>query len=115
MVTTIIEVTIAKPIMAAYQVYLLAEVDESSFVFETQTKTSMESKYKARLVSVGKAIRDSYIARMGKARFSREVLGGLAHYELGERWLWGQLQILAEEDESEGFDAQATWRALARR
>ena len=73
----------------------------------------MESKYKARLVSLGKAIHDSYIARMGKAKVSREVLGGLAHYELGERWLWGQLQILAEEDESKGFDAQATWRALA--
>lgn len=41
------------------------------------------------------------------------MLGGLAHYELGERWLWGQLQILAEEDESKGFDAQATWRTLA--
>ena len=75
----------------------------------------MESKYKARLVSLGKAIHDSYIARMGKAKVSREVLGGLAHYELGERWLWGQLQILAEEDESKGFDAQATWRALAAR
>ena len=72
MVTTIIEVTIAKPITAAINTTTwLAEVDESSFVFETHTKTSMESKYKARLVSLGKAIHDSYIARMGKAKVNR--------------------------------------------
>ncbi len=51
------------------------------------------------------------------ARFEREVLGGLAHSQLGERWLWSQLQILAEEAQQQepqtSFDPQATWRALA--
>jgi hypothetical protein len=44
--------------------YLLAEVDESSFLVPNiETKASIDQPYKARLVSVGKAIRDSYIAR----------------------------------------------------
>lgn len=74
-------------------------------------------KYIALLRSVGKAIRDSYIARKGVARFEREVLGGLARGQLGERWLWNQLQILEEEAQQQepqgSFDPLATWRALA--
>ena len=50
-------------------------------------------------------------------RFEREVLGDLARGNLGERWLWNQLQILEEEAKQQepqaGFDPQATWRALA--
>lgn len=79
---------------------------------ETDRKIRQQA-YKARLVLVGKAIRDSYFARRSEARFSKEVLGGLARNQLDELWFWTQLQQLAEEAEPEGrFDAQQNWRAL---
>jgi hypothetical protein len=100
--------------------YLLTDTDVNLPFSSTEIHTTAsngESRYKARLYSVGKAIRDSYITRKGTARFEREVLGGLAHGQLGERWLWSQLQILSEEaqqqDPQGSFDPQATWRALA--
>jgi hypothetical protein len=100
--------------------YLLTDADVD-FHFKASeihsTGIGGENRYKFRLQSVGKAIRDSYIARKGKARFEREVLGGLSRGQLGERWLWSQLQILAEEAQQQepqgSFDPQSTWRALA--
>jgi hypothetical protein len=100
--------------------YLLTDSDVNFPVSPTEihpTTSDGESRYRARFESVGKAIRDSYIARKGVARFEREVLGGLAHSQLGERWLWNQLKILAEEAQQQepqtSFDPQATWSALA--
>jgi hypothetical protein len=100
--------------------YLLTDTDVDFHFNSTEiypTASDGESRYKARLNSVGKAIRDSYIAKKGEDRFDREVLGGLARGQLGERWLWSQLQILAEEaqrQEPQGsFDPQSAWRALA--
>ncbi|HEY7572956.1 MAG TPA: hypothetical protein VH796_16475 [Nitrososphaeraceae archaeon] len=70
--------------------------------------------YKTRIVMIGNAIRDSYIARTSSKRFGRDVLDGLAREQINERWLWNQFQILAEEAEPYGsFDPQSTWRALA--
>jgi len=100
--------------------YLLTNADVGFPISSTEihpTASDGESRYRARLNSVGKAIRDSYVARKDMARFEREVLGGLAHGQLDERWLWTQLQILAEEAQQQelqgSFDPQATWRALA--
>ena len=100
--------------------YLLTDSDVDFPVSSTEihhpTTSYGESRYRARFDSIGKAIRDSYIARKGVAKFEREVLGGLAHSQLGERWLWSQLQILAEEAQQQepqtSFDPQATWREL---
>jgi hypothetical protein len=67
------------------------------------------------LIEVGKAIRNSYIARKSVARFEREVLQGLGRGQLGKRWLWDQLRILEEEsaNDDSSFDAQQTWREFA--
>lgn len=99
--------------------YLLTDTDvgiPSSSTDIHPTASVGERRYKARLDSVGQAIRDSYIARKGKTRFEREVLGGLAHEQLGGRWLWSQLQILAEEAQQQepqfSFDQQDAWKAL---
>ena len=58
-------------------------------------------------ISLGKTWLDS----------SGKYWAGLARGQLGERWLWSQLQILAEEAQQQepqsSFDPQATWRALA--
>ncbi len=70
---------------------------------------SSEDKYKVRLIEVGKAIRDSYIARKSRARFQREVLQARDQHR--ERWLWDQLKLLQEESEG-SFDAQQIWSTL---
>jgi len=71
-----------------YYLFTDADVDFHFNSSEIHPITSDgENRYKFRLQSVGKAIRDSYIARKGEARFEREVLSGLARGQLGERWL----------------------------
>lgn len=99
--------------------YLLTDADVDFHFKSTEiypTAIDGENRYKFRFQSVAKAIRDSYIARKGEARFEREVVGGLARGQIGERWLWSQFQILEEEAEQQepqgSFDPQATWRAL---
>ena len=89
--------------------YLLTDADVD-FRFNSSeihpTASNSENRYKFRLQSVAKAIRDSYIARTSVARFEREVLDGLARGQLGERWLWSQLQKLAEEAQAAGTSRQ---------
>lgn len=96
--------------------YLLSEIPSVDFAISSDTGGGdQQQPYKARLIEVGKAIRDSYITRKSVARFEREVLQGLGRGQLGKRWLWDQLQILEEEsaNDDSSFDAQQTWRAFA--
>ena len=96
--------------------YLLSEIPSVDFPISSDTVGGdQQHPYKARLIEVGKAIRDSYIASKSVARFEREVLQGLGRGQLGKRWLWDQLQILEEEsaNDDSSFDAQQTWRAFA--
>jgi hypothetical protein len=71
-------------------------------------------EYKTRVISLAKAIYESYVRRRGIDNFERNVLGGLAHNQLHRRWLRAQFERLADEAEENGerFDLEANWKVL---
>ena len=97
--------------------YLLAEVEQSqvmSMVEEIGSSINQKQRhqeYKARAISVGRAIYESYLRSRSIDNFERKVLGGLAHNHLHRRWLRAQFERLAFEAEKNGedFDLEENW------
>ena len=61
--------------------YLLSDINEFGFdaavaATGSEARSQKRQDYKTRVIEVGNAIRDSYIARRNVDRFTKEVLGG---------------------------------------